>query len=67
MASNQKIREEIKQLEEILATGATNVNVDGVNVTFNPREIQKRIKELESKLPGKRRRGGAYGITGLGN
>lgn len=66
MASTQEIRAEIKRLESVLALGVTNVNVDGVNVTFNPDKIQRRIKELESQLPGKRRRGGAYGVTGLG-
>ena len=67
MATQQEIRAEIKKLEAILASGVTNVNLDGVQVSYNPAQIRQRIKELEGKLPGKRRRGGAYGITGLGN
>lgn len=62
-----EIREKIARLQAILNLGVSNVNVDGVSVSFRPDLIQKQIKELESQLPGKRRRGGAYGITGLGN
>lgn len=63
----QEIRQKIERLQAIAALGVSNVTLDGVNVSFNLKEIQNQIKDLESKLPGKRRRGAAYGITGLGN
>lgn len=67
MATQAEIRAEIKKIESILATGASSVNVDGVQVSFNHKEMRARLKELETKLQGKSRRGGAYGVTGLGN
>jgi len=58
------VADEIAELEGILANGATRVMVDGVAVTYDFKEIRRRLGVLKRKLdPSKRPRIGQVDMS----
>lgn len=52
-----QIQAEIERIEQILASGATEVDSDGERVTLDHSALRKRLGELKSLLVGQRHRG----------
>jgi hypothetical protein len=62
------IRQRIDDIDEILASGAQSVIVDGVTTTFDHKSLRAERDRLERQLPEyqRRRKPRAYRPTGLG-
>ncbi len=61
MDTPEVIRQRITEVDAILRTGATSVDIDGLKVTYNFEELRRERKELAKLLPGSNvRRAVAY-------
>ena len=52
MQTPEVIRQRIDEIDAILRSGASSVNIDGLSVTYNFEELRRERKELEKQLPG---------------
>lgn len=52
MQSPEIIRQRIAEIDAILRSGASSVNIDGLSVTYNFDQLRRERKELEKQLPG---------------
>lgn len=65
MATTKELRDELDQINAILASGVQSTAVDGVNTTFDLESLRLRRREIERQLtPGKRPRVATMDISG---
>lgn len=54
--SERETRQKIAELEELLASGVSSVNVDGTSTTFDLASVRKQLQMLRDTLPEQRKR-----------
>lgn len=56
MEDTAQIQARIDEINAILTSGASSINIDGVSISYSFESLRRELRELEKKLPGKIRR-----------